>query len=141
MNDFVSKQPHAPVVPGEVCWVLLTEAAQAFAPLRDRMGEETYQASKKALQEHLCRYFSASKCATAGLQINPMGGTDGGGKCFKVRWAMPGCGKSGGLRIAVVAYCDDRRVVVCDAWERQTDPTSGEFAAAFESASKLRREK
>lgn len=34
-----------------------------------------------------------------------MKATAKGGKVLKVRWAIPGSGKSGSLRLVVVAYC------------------------------------
>ena len=62
--------------------------------------EEEFKATREALKKYLCHYFSNGTCNTAGSGISPMGATPKGGKILKVRWAMPGCGKSGGLRLA-----------------------------------------
>ena len=45
-----------------------------------------------------------------------------GGKALKVRWAYPGCGESGSLRLVVVAYCDERRVHIAQAFDRRDNP-------------------
>ena len=98
------------------------------------MGEDGYQESKEALQDTLCDYFNGGNCDYKGLQISPMGGTKAGGKCFKVRWSLPGGGKSGGLRIAVVAYCAAKSVTIAKMWVRKDEPSDGEFDAAVETA-------
>jgi hypothetical protein len=48
-----------------------------------------------------------------------MGRNSAGGKILKMRWGRPGCGKSGGMRLAIVAYCAKRIVVLApcvSAW-------------------------
>lgn len=61
-----------------------------------------------------------------------MGATPAGGKILKVRWGLPGMGKSGGLRLAVVAYCESREVVIAGAFLRSDDPDDATFFAAAE---------
>jgi len=52
-----------------------------------------------------------------------------GGKVLKVRWALPGSGKSGSLRLVVVACCDEKRVqnrpVCLDRSDRATHGSVG----------------
>lgn len=57
-----------------------------------------------------------------------------GGKVLKVRWELPGRGKSGGLRIAMVAFCKRRRVVLARTFIRNQEPSDTDFAAAQELA-------
>lgn len=84
--------------------------AKAVSELRQRMTPEAYEKDKQALKEFLCGYFSSGDCRNAqGSSISPMKASPGGGKVLKVRWAYPGGGKSGSLRLVVVAYCDEKR--------------------------------
>jgi hypothetical protein len=46
----------------------------------------------------------------------------------------PGSGKSGGLRFAIVAFCDSMKVVLCRAWVRKDDPSNADFEAAGDLA-------
>lgn len=69
-----------------------------------------------------------------GKSISPIGATAAGGKRLKVRWLIPGKGKSGGLRLAVVAYCEERLVKVAGAWVRKDDPSDGEIDKATQGA-------
>lgn len=81
-------------------------------------------------------YFSGDEgCTTRqGKTISPLGATSDGGKLLKVRWMMPGCGKSGGLRFAFVAYCERRTVVLCRGWVRKEDPDDADFETAGQLA-------
>ncbi len=80
------------------------------------MTPEAYGEQKQALKEFLCSYFSATTCdRQQGNSISPVAATGAGGKVLKVRWGLPGQGKSGGLRLVIVAYCDERRVVIAQA--------------------------
>ncbi len=106
--------------PADGKWVVLQtpgcdEARAAFS-------KQEYRDAKKALQLLLCSYFSAGDCNKAlGSTITPIGATQAGGKILKVRWGFPGCGKSGGFRMCVVAYCDRRRVVIAEIFIRKDD--------------------
>jgi hypothetical protein len=87
-----------------------------------------FQSSKESLKKFLCSYFTNGNCTEAqGNSIRCIGATHGGGKILKVRWAVPGCGKSGGLRLSVVVYCEKRRVVIAEAFIRKDDPADREF--------------
>ncbi len=97
--------------------------ATLLSDLRERMTPEEYAAQKKALKEFLCGDFSTGNCTNSqGRSISPMKATPSGGKVLKVRWAYPGCGKSGSLRLVVVAYCEQLRVHIADAFDRREDP-------------------
>lgn len=113
-------------------WQLGAQAT-ILRDLRERMGAEAYEADKAALKEFLCGYFSSGDCRTAlGSSICPVGATRKGGKVLKVRWAYPGCGKSGSLRLVVVAYCRQKRVHIAQAFDRRTDPTDEDFRLAVD---------
>ena len=109
----------------------LGEKATLLSELRRRMTDEEYEQEKQALQEFLCGYFSSGDCRNAqGSSISPMKATPLGGKVLKVRWAYPGCGKSGSLRLVVVAYCEQRRVHIAQAFDRRDNPTDDEIQDA-----------
>ncbi|MCB9872264.1 MAG: hypothetical protein H6837_20585 [Planctomycetes bacterium] len=55
-------------------------------------------------------------------------------KGLKVRFGYPGCGKSGGLRLAVLAYCSDHLVKIAGAWIRREDPDDDDLDDAFRSS-------
>lgn len=106
--------------------------AKLLHELRQQMTPEEFEADKLALQEFLCGYFSSGDCQNAlGKSISPMKATPKGGKVLKVRWAYPGCGKSGSLRLVVVAYCNQKRVHIAQAFDRRTDPTDGDLRDAI----------
>jgi len=114
--------------PGDGVWTV-SESAAKIKDLKEELGDKEYDAHKKAIQNFLCAYFSTGSCNTSqGDSINPLGASTKGGKILKVRWALPGAGKSGGLRIIVVVYCDEKKVVLAEAFKRRTDPTPEEVA-------------
>jgi len=101
--------------------------------LRQKMTDDEYEQDKQALKEFLCGYFSTGDCRSAqGSSICPVKATPRGGKVLKVRWAYPGCGKSGSLRLVVVAYCDEKRVVIAQAFARRDDPTDADIQDSVE---------
>lgn len=104
------------------------EKATRLSALREQMTPEEYEQDKRALKEFLCGYFSSGDCRNSQVSsISPMKATPRGGKVLKVRWAYPGCGKSGSLRLVVVAYCDDKRVHIAQAFDRRDNPTDDEI--------------
>jgi hypothetical protein len=104
---------------------------QGLAEVRTAYADGAFRDAKNALKKFLCSYFSVGDCNVAqGKAICPIGATSGGGKILKVRWGVPGCGKSGGLRLCVVVYCDRRRVVIAEAFARSDDPPSQAFLDA-----------
>ena len=109
----------------------LGKQAGLLSELRKRMSAEEYEAQKKALQDFLCGYFSTGNCTNSqGSSISPMKATPLGGKVLKVRWAYPGCGKSGSLRLVVVAYCEQLRVHIAAAFDRRDDPSDDDIRDA-----------
>ncbi len=115
----------------EITWLVLAAARRCLDPIR-KENRAAYEEEKVALQEFLCGYFNSdAECkAKQGNQVSPMQATTAGGKCLKVRWGLPGHGKSGGLRLAVVAYCEERRVKIAGAWLRRDEPGDAEFSTA-----------
>jgi len=113
--------------PGDGKWILSPKATE-LRQLRDRWNDDQYEKQKQAIKNFLCAYFSThGDCRNRqGNSIVPIMATPKGGKVLKMRWAFPGCGKSGGLRLVVVAYCDKRRVVIAEGVARR-DSLPSEF--------------
>ena len=108
------------ITPGEITWIVSEDAAGEIADVRDTLGEADYKEDVRALRQLLCDYFSNVGCAAPfGKTISTLGTTSAGGKILKVRWARPGTGKSGGLRLGFVVFCDDRKVVLAKATIRR----------------------
>ena len=127
------------VTPKDITWEVLKAALPEIQEVRKTMTPEGQEEDKQALRKYLCDYFNSEEGKSCdrkqGSAISPVGfRTATGGKCLKVRWLVPGRGKSGGLRLAVVAYCNDRRVKLAGAWLRKDDPTDEDFAAAADKA-------
>jgi hypothetical protein len=96
------------------------------------MSAEEYRFQVESLKLFLCTYFSSDrKCMSKMHGIAPLGHVAGKGKAFKVRWGLPGGGKSTGIRMAVLAQCEVKKVIVVAAWLRRDDPSDDEFAEAF----------
>lgn len=107
--------------------------AKLLLDLRERMTPEKYEENKIALKRFLCGYFSTGECQSPqGSSICPVKATRRGGKVLKVRWAYPGCGKSGSLRLIVVAYCKQRRVFIAKAFDRREDPSDEDIQEAIQ---------
>jgi hypothetical protein len=128
-GNVVAQAAEKPVLRGDIDWKIRRRASSHLAEYRDAVGEASYMAQRRSLQEWLCLYFNGrTGCESKWGNISPICSTKDGGKALKVRWAGPACGKSGGLRLAIVAYCNIRRVDVAGAWMRKEDPDSDEFA-------------
>jgi hypothetical protein len=120
------------ITPGDIKWRLLKHAKEALAPVRKEFGNSSYADEKRAIKEFFCQYVNTGEhCATKALGISPLGGTKKNGKSFKMRWSIAGGGKSGGIRLALVAYCAERIVVVAGGWVRKDDPATAEFDAVL----------
>ena len=118
--------------PADGKWRLGGKAKLLFE-LREQMTPDEYEQDKRALQEFLCGYFSSGHCNNAlGDSISPLKATAKGGKVLKVRWALPGTGKSGSLRLVVVAYCDEKRVHIAQAFRRSDNPSDDDVRDAVE---------
>lgn len=115
---------------------MLDHAREQLARAREALGEDGYAKERSAFQSFLCSYFDSGHCRHRMGSIAPMASsnTPRGGKCLKVRWGLPGSGKSGGLRLALVVYCEMREVKVVGAWTRRDDPSDAEFGSAFGTA-------
>lgn len=113
--------------PSDGIWQVSVNA-RGIQELRAQFGEELYNSNKKSLQIFLCEYFNTGNCMNKlGKSISPMGATKKGGKILKVRWGIPGRGKSGSLRLCVVAYCNEKRVFGVAAHIRSEDPPDSVF--------------
>ncbi|MBZ0150274.1 MAG: hypothetical protein K8J09_01990 [Planctomycetes bacterium] len=122
--------------PHDISWVIC-EAARATADtLRAELGDSRYQEVRIALKEFLCDYFSSvAACDNKlGKSISPVKCGMPGAKGLKVRFGYPGCGKSGGLRLAVLAFCQKRLVKIAGAWTRSVDPDDDDFDEAFKDS-------
>lgn len=117
--------------PEDGTWIVGKDATD-LKDIRDELGVEEYDKQKLAMKEFLCGYFSTGDCVSKqGRSVSPLGGTPKGGKALKVRWGLPGCGKSGGIRLIVVAYCAEKKAVVAYASKRKDDPSEKEFKGAY----------
>ncbi len=125
------------VAPNEITWKLSPEVVKGVAPIRKTLGEDGYANDKRAFQIFMCNYFNGDHggCSREqGNSIRPVAyPTEAGWKCLKVRWAYPGSGRSGGLRLAVAVRCDELKVNLVGVWVRSTDPGAAEFAKAFKN--------
>ncbi len=107
--------------------------AKLLIDLRQQMTPDQFEAERRALQEFLCGYFSSGDCNhSLGDSISPLKATPKGGKVLKVRWGLPGTEKSGSLRLVIVAYCDERRVHIVQAFNRRDNPVDDDFCDAVE---------
>jgi hypothetical protein len=121
------------VSPEDVSWRLQASSeTDPLDELRKRNGQQWYNAQKRSLQQFLCDYINAQPNCAAGMNssISTLGTNAIGGKILKVRWALPGHGKSGGLRLTVVALCAESAVVVAGAAIRREEPTDEDVRAA-----------
>jgi hypothetical protein len=82
-----------------------------------------------------CDYYPATLGRSKAANVNPIVCGIPHGRGFKMRWAYPGCGKSGGIRLGILALCKARRIIVALACKRMQDPADSEFADAFSGAS------
>lgn len=116
--------PRAVVTPAEIAWEICTGASIFQGELEALYGRAWVVEQKAAFRTFMCAYFNAEGgCAVkCGKSVSPVGGAPDGGKRLKVRWSFPGCGKSGGLRILVVARCEERRVLIVAIDRRSNDP-------------------
>lgn len=112
------------VTPADVAWKILPAASTFQAELVETYGQPWLDAQIPAMREYLCRYFRGDRgcAASIGKSLRPVGGTDDGGKLLKLRWTYPGSGKSGGLRVLVACFCDDRVVEIRNIDYRRNDP-------------------
>ncbi len=116
--------------PGDLRWEVLPDARAVFEEVLSQVSPEWARQSRTGLREHICAYFStSSSCDVKGVGISPMG-SGPKGKVFKVKWALPGMGKRGGLRLAILAMCPERHIVLAGAWVRRDEPSPEEIAAA-----------
>lgn len=120
-----------------VTWKTCSKAAAEFDEVKHLLKDDGYSDWVRDLKEALCNYFASndSKCTRKqGSSVAPIASGVDGAKGLKVRFGFPGCGKSGGLRIGVLAYCERRLVKFAGAWIRKDDPADDEFQQAFEDA-------
>lgn len=122
--------------PNEISWVICEAARPTANALKGQLGDVRYEAVRLGLKEFLCGYFSAVAACDSklGKTISPIKCSVSEAKGLKVRFGFPGCGKSGGLRLAVLAFCDQRLVKIAGAWIRREDPDDDDFADAFDAS-------
>ena len=90
---------------------------------------------KRNLAEHMCRYYNATGGTKKVQGVSPLscGGLEGG-KGFKVRWSIPGGGKSGGFRLGVVVVCSRLKACVATADLRADDVPVDNMIAGMKEA-------
>ena len=117
----------------EITWVLTPRAQKELKALD--LSPALYERNKLNMQLALCEYFNGNDCLRKSANIAPVKTALPNCKGLKMRWMLPGHGKSGGLRLAIAAYCDERRVVLCASFARKDDPGDSEFTEAFSQES------
>ena len=73
-------------------------------------------------KRQLCGYFNHDeRCLKKALNTSALKPPDGvkGAKLLKTRLALPGCGKSGGLRLEYLVWCEEKRVKLSSATLRR----------------------
>ena len=125
-----------PMLPTDITWIICDQARPTASALKAELGDERYEAVRVGLREFICGYFSAVGACDAklGNSISPIKSDIRQGKGLKVRFGYPGCGKSGGLRLAVLAFCDQRMVKIAGAWIRREDPDDDDLTEAFDAS-------
>jgi hypothetical protein len=123
------------VTPDQVRWMVCKGASELLRDIEEELGDQA-PAVRQGLKRLLCDYFSSDGgcLGKLGKTISPVACGIRNANGLKVRWIYPGCGKSGGLRLAVLAYCDERLVKFAGAWRRKTDPSDDDMATAFSDA-------
>lgn len=125
------------VAPYEITWQI-GKKSKGISAYRKAVGELEYEAQKKSLRDFLCAYFDSDHCDNKlGDSVSPLGASKAGAKVLKVRWLFPGSGKSGGLRLAVMVFCKQRRVVIAEAWVRKINPSDQDVWDAVSSENDL----
>ena len=105
----------AVIAPADITWELSSDAWK-FVHDQSQDFLDNYLDIKSAFTTIVSEYINAvANCDHKGLGISPLGGTNDGGKLFKIRLPVPGKGKSGGLRVHFVAYCATKKVTVLTA--------------------------
>jgi hypothetical protein len=121
------------ILPQDISWFFESSVRELFRSVTK--NEQFYDDLIEALEIELCKYFNSdAACMRKAASISPIKGASVGGKGLKMRLGYPGCGKRGGLRLAVEAVCSSQRVNVVGAWVRKDDPGDDEFAGAFDAA-------
>ncbi len=122
--------------PGSVRWSIGSAARKPNAHLRQTLGKPAYGSIRDGIRRFICDYIAARPdCDGAqGRSIVPLGGGRGTFKRLKMRWHLPGRGKSGGLRIGLSMNCRERHVVISAIRHRRSDPGAEDFASDFDAS-------
>jgi hypothetical protein len=123
-----------PVTPNSTSWSIIYAETSVLADVHRRLGDPLYQEQKLGIKELFCGYVEAHPSCDSklGKSISPMARTKKGYKVFKFRWALPGSGKSGGLRLILVANCEARQITVASAYDRRSGQSDDDSLKAAE---------
>lgn len=117
--------------PHEITWTVASDAYAEIRCLGKPLSEAEYTECRVAFQDLFTAYVNTNDCTRElGKTVSPCGSTESGRKLFKVRLGLPGRGKSGALRLAVAADCDEKRVKVLMVRERIDGLSEGDIAEA-----------
>jgi len=100
------------LLPSSLSWKVASDAQPQLEPIKKEFGTTAYNEAVKSIKLFLCAYFdTVAHCdRKLGKTINPVGSTEDNGKLLKMRWALPGMGRSAGLRLGIAVWCEDRLV-------------------------------
>jgi hypothetical protein len=133
----ISEQPiqcgDGAIDPDRFRWQASSAAKDA---LTRALGTGDLSAFRKSLGKLLCQaYYPTTQGRSKALGVNPIACKVPKGRGFKVRWNYPGCGKSGGLRLGILALCESARIIIACAIRRNEDPSEDQLEKAFSDAS------
>lgn len=103
------------VTPEQITWSIVPEARGQIKALPPEVHAH-YGEMLTTFKETVCNFINTTQdCDGKALGVSPLGGYGKGGKYLKVRVALFGRGKSGSLRVLVVACCEVKEVVALAA--------------------------
>jgi hypothetical protein len=130
------------VNPEDIKWITTKFLQNQQKDIRNKhnISDNDFEENKQALKDFLCGYFNSNHnnyTKEQGKTISPINIRDitsQNSKVLKVRWNLPGKGKSGGLRLAILIKLNHNNIVyevkICGAWVRKSDPSDEEINIA-----------
>lgn len=99
--------------------VVHVRAQPVLSGLRETHGGDWYEAQKRAFKAQVCGFIDSTEGRLDTRQGDSFCPVPGG---IKMRWLVPGSGKSGGLRLGITIDQNLRRIEIRYAEIRKNDP-------------------